>query len=317
MSHAEPPFTPLGAQIRDLRYSSRRLVRALGVMDTQVEGLSCTPPQCHEFIELAARGQLSTGELAELLEVDKSTASRTLRPLLQQGLLSAEADPFDQRIKPLSLTDAGRAKVQAIHAVADEQVRRALCLLSDDDRAVVLAGVSLYERALHKAKAKALAGVAVRPIEPQDDTAMAHIIRTVMTEFDAVGCGTSIHDSEVDAMSAAYTGERKAYFVAERDGQVMGGGGIAPLQGSDSPDVCELRKMHALPSARGLGIGRQLLERCLGAAREAGFDACYLETMQHMHQARALYEKVGFQMIDRPMGNTGHTSCDGWYALEL
>lgn len=305
----------LDAQIRDLRHSSRRLVRALGVMDNQVEGLCCTPPQCHALIELSAHGQLSTGELAELLEVDKSTASRTLRPLLQQGLLSAEADPLDQRIKPLRLTDAGREQVRAIHTMADEQVRQALCLLSDDERGLVLSGISLYERALHKAKA--LAGVVVRPIEPLDDPAMAHIIRTVMTEFDAVGCGTSIHDNEVDAMSAAYTGEQQAYFVAERDGQVIGGGGIAPLQGSDSPDVCELRKMHALPSARGLGIGRQLLERCLGAAREAGFGVCYLETMQHMHQARALYEKLGFELIDHPMGNTGHSACDGWYALNL
>jgi len=315
MSPQETPFAPLDAQIRDLRYSSRRLVRSLGVLDSQVEGLSCTPAQCHALIEISAHGQLSTGELAELLEVDKSTASRTLRPLLQQGLLRAEADLNDQRIKPVTLTDAGRERVQAIHGVADEQVRRALSLLSDDERAVVLAGISLYERALHRAKA--LAGVVVRPIEPQDDPPMAHIIRTVMTEFAAVGCGTSIHDSEVDAMSAAYTGEREAYFVAERNGQVIGGGGIAPLQGSDSPDVCELRKMHALPSARGLGIGRQLLERCLGAAREAGFAVCYLETLQHMHRARALYQKVGFRVIDRPMGNTGHTACDGWYALDL
>ncbi len=284
-------------------------------MDSQVAGLCCTPAQCHALIELSAHGQLSTGELAELLEVDKSTASRTLKPLLQQGLLSTEADPADQRIKPLRLTDAGRDQLRAIHTVADEQVRQALCLLSDDERELVLSGISLYERALHKAKA--LAGVVIRPIEPVDDPAMARIIRTVMSEFDAAGCGTSIHDSEVDAMSAAYTGDRQAYFVAERSGQIIGGGGIAPLQGSADPDVCELRKMHALPSARGLGIGRQLLERCLAAAREAGFALCYLETMQHMHQARALYEKLGFSPIDQPMGDTGHSACNGWYALNL
>ena len=300
--------------MRELRDASRRLVRVFGLMQGRIRELDCTPAQCHALIEFSLHGPLTSGEIAELLEVDKSTASRTLRPLQQGGLVEAVADPADQRTKPLRLTDEGRARVQRIHAAADAQVCAALDLLNDEERATVLHGVSLYEQALHRAKA--LAGVVVRPIETRDDAAMARIIRSVMTEFGAVGSGYSIEDTEVDTMQRAYAGERSAYFVAERDGELLGGGGIAPLAGAE-PDVCELRKMHALPAARGLGIGRQLLELCLSSARENGFRVCYLETLRHMHRARALYESAGFQLLDGPMGNTGHFACNGWYALEL
>ena len=306
---------PVDSEVRELRRSSRLLVRALGVMHSGLDGVDCTPAQCHVLIELAGRGRLTTGELAEVLEIDKSTASRTLRPLLQRGLLEVEPKPGDQRTKPVRLSKAGRGRVERIHTIADAQARAALDLLTDEERSAVLRGVSLYEKALHRAKA--LAGVVVRPIEPRDEPATAAIIRGVMAEFDAIGSGYSSADAEVDEMCRAYSGDRHAYFVAERDGEVVAVGGLAPLEGHAHSDVCELRKMHALPSARGIGVGRMLLDRCLATAREAGFRLCYLETLRHMHRARALYEKAGFEALDAPIGDTGHFACDGWYALEL
>ena len=79
----------------------------------------------------------------------------------------------------------------------------------------------------------------IRPIEAGDDAAMARIIRTVMPEFGACGQGFAINDPEVDWMSRAYAQPRSAYFVLERDGAVVGGGGMAPLEGGDA-DTCEL-----------------------------------------------------------------------------
>ena len=92
----------------------------------------------------------------------------------------------------------------------------------------------------------------IRPIEPTDNAAMAAIIRRVMPEFGAAGPGFAIHDAEVDTLHEAYAQPRSQYFVVEREGTVIGGAGIAPLQGGDM-DVCELRKMYFLPQARGLG----------------------------------------------------------------
>ena len=160
------------------------------------------------------------------------------------------------------------------------------------------------------------AGVAIRPIRADDDAAMAAVIRTVMPEFGATGCGFAINDPEVDWMSLAYAEPRHAYFVVERDGAVLGGGGIAPLAGGDG-DTCELRKMYFLPEARGFGAGAAMMATCLDAARGFGFARCYLETLSGMDAAMRLYERSGFRRIDRPMGATGHGGCNTFYLREL
>src|SRR5258706_8224427 len=86
----------------------------------------------------------------------------------------------------------------------------------------------------------------LRPITPQDNAAVAAIIRRVMPEFGADGPGFAIHDAEVDDMAGAYTRPGCVYFVVEREGRVQGGGGIAPLDDPE-PGICELRKMYFLP----------------------------------------------------------------------
>ncbi len=156
----------------------------------------------------------------------------------------------------------------------------------------------------------------IRPIEPRDDASMAAVIRTVMPEFGAVGSGFAINDPEVDWMSRAYSQPRCAYFVVEHDGIVLGGGGVAPLAGGGG-DTCELRKMYFLPQARGHGAGAAMMQRCLQAARDAGFRQCYLETLSGMDAAMKLYERSGFRRIDKPMGDTGHGSCNTFYLLSL
>ncbi len=163
---------------------------------------------------------------------------------------------------------------------------------------------------------KADAGHLIRPIRAEDDVAVAAIIRSVMPEFGAVGSGFAISDPEVDWMSRAYAAPRHAYFVIEREGVVVGGGGIAPLAGGEE-DTCELRKMYFLPSARGIGAGAAMMERCLQTAREAGFRQCYLETLTGMDAAQRLYERSGYRRIAGPMGATGHGGCNTFYLLDF
>ena len=156
-----------------------------------------------------------------------------------------------------------------------------------------------------------------RPIRPEDDLAVAAIIRAVMPEFGAGGPGFAIHDPEVDHMSVAYGAPGAAYFVVETAaGRVIGGGGVAKLDGGE-PGVCELRKMYFLRAARGTGMGEKLLRHCLSVAKELGYTTCYLETLTGMDAAMHLYEKVGFRKLCAPMGATGHGGCDRWYAREL
>ncbi|KZC39587.1 MULTISPECIES: GNAT family N-acetyltransferase [Rhodanobacter] len=156
----------------------------------------------------------------------------------------------------------------------------------------------------------------IRRIEPSDNAAIAAIIRTVMPEFGADGPGFAIHDAEVDTMCEAYAQPRSSYFVVERDGAVIGGGGVAPLQNAEA-DVCELRKMYFLPAARGIGAGAAMMQRCLDAARTHGFQRCYLETLTGMDAAQALYKRSGFTPLCAPLGGTGHFSCDRFFIREL
>jgi putative acetyltransferase len=156
----------------------------------------------------------------------------------------------------------------------------------------------------------------VRPIRPSDDPALAAIIREVMKSVGADVAGSSIHDAEVDEMHANYTGPRAAYFVVEDGGHVLGGGGIGPLAGGDA-DTCELRKMYFLPELRGRGYGERVLRRCLDAARERGYQRCYLETRDGMEAAQKLYVKIGFQPACQTLGTTGHSACNRLYLLEL
>ncbi len=156
----------------------------------------------------------------------------------------------------------------------------------------------------------------IRPIQPGDDAAIARIIRTVMPEFGACGSGFAINDPEVDWMSKAYAAPRSAYFVVERQGEAVGGGGVAPLTGGDGY-TCELRKMYFLPQARGAGAGAALMRLCLQAARDFGFTHCYLETLSGMDAAMRLYARSGFQRLDGPLGDTGHGGCNTFYGLDL
>jgi putative acetyltransferase len=158
----------------------------------------------------------------------------------------------------------------------------------------------------------------LRLIQPADNQQVAKIIRTVMTEFGAVGQGYSIMDPEVDSMCEAYSRPGAAFFVVERkaNGEVLGCGGIGPLVGGDA-DVCELKKMYFYPDLRGLGFGQKMVAICLEKAKELGYLRCYLETVARMAQANLLYKKMGFGKINGPMGATGHGSCESWYLKEI
>jgi putative acetyltransferase len=160
------------------------------------------------------------------------------------------------------------------------------------------------------------AGFLIRPVAERDNGALTGLLRDVMEEFGAAGAGSSFHDPEVLDMAAAYAGPGAAYFVVESGGRLVGGGGVGPLAGGE-PRVCELRKMYLRPEARGRGLGRAVLARCLDVARQLGYQRMYLETRHTMRDARRLYERNGFAPVDKPIGHTGHFGCDAWYLCDL
>jgi putative acetyltransferase len=70
--------------------------------------------------------------------------------------------------------------------------------------------------------------------------------------------------------------------------------------------------MYLLPPARGRGIGKDIILKCLDAAVEEGFGQVYIETMPELKKAIELYERFGFRHLEAPLGHTGHFGCSTW-----
>lgn len=158
--------------------------------------------------------------------------------------------------------------------------------------------------------------ITIRPIQFNDNRAIAGIIRSSLAEFGANKPGTVFYDESTDHLFELFQHKGSGYLIAEREGIVLGGAGIFPSNGL--PDgTCELVKMYLSPEARGFGLGRKLIDQSLKMARSLGYSRVYLETMPELKQAVKVYEKFGFGYLPGPMGNTGHFGCDVWMVKEI
>jgi len=156
----------------------------------------------------------------------------------------------------------------------------------------------------------------IREIQQKDNVSIAKVIRAIFHELDAPKVGTAYADPILDTLFEVYQEPRSVYYVVEKDGKVVGGCGVAPLENGDA-SVCELQKMYFAPEIRGTGYAEKIIEKCLEFAQKQGFEICYLETLSFMTTAQKLYKRIGFENIDGPMGNTGHNSCEVWMTKKL
>lgn len=158
----------------------------------------------------------------------------------------------------------------------------------------------------------ALDTIRLRTIRPDDNESLAVIIRKTLEEFGANRPGTVYFDPTTDALYELFSGTPgSVYFVAETEEKIVGGGGIFPSPGLPK-DTCELVKMYLLPEVRGIGLGKKIIEACIGFAKDSGYRNIYIETMPELKQAMKTYEKFGFVYLDGPLGETGHFGCDLW-----
>lgn len=156
----------------------------------------------------------------------------------------------------------------------------------------------------------------IRPLQQDDNQQLGAIIQQVLKEFKANKPGTAYFDKNLYELYSAFTIPNAAYWIAEVDGRIAGGAGIFPVAGLP-PAYCELVKLYLLPEARGLGLGKQLIEQCLQSARSYGYSHVYLETLPELEQAIPLYEKMGFNYLPTPLGNAVHFGCTIWMIKEV
>jgi len=104
-------------------------------------------------------------------------------------------------------------------------------------------------------------------------------------------------DEELATLPGEYAEPRGALLLAWVDGALAGCCALRPLDTSDYSNAAEMKRLYVRPAFRGLGLGRQLTEGILDAARQAGYGCVLLDTLDDMESARALYEDLGFEDI--------------------
>ena len=156
----------------------------------------------------------------------------------------------------------------------------------------------------------------IREIESKDNLKIATVIRNVFEELNAPKVGTAYADPHLNTLFEVYQAENEIYFVVEKDEIILGGCGIGNLVEPEFK-ICELQKMYLAKEARGKGIAKELMQKCLTFAKQVGYDKCYIETLPFMKDAQKLYVKSGFTYIDGPMGATGHNACDVFMIKDL
>ena len=115
----------------------------------------------------------------------------------------------------------------------------------------------------------------IREILPEDNPKIARAIRAILIEYGVPKVGTAYADKILDTLFDAYDIESAIYFVVEKNGKIYGGAGIKQLDNYNG-NVCELQKMYFLPEARGIGLGKKMMDICLQKATSLGFEKCYL-----------------------------------------
>lgn len=151
----------------------------------------------------------------------------------------------------------------------------------------------------------------LREAAAADGAGIRAVIVTVMTEY-GLSSDLDGNDADLDDVVASYRGRGGSFrVVTSVDGDIVGCGGLYPVDKREA----EIRRMYLLPSARGFGVGRTLLEELIAFAEERRFERVVLETASVLKEAISLYCKRGFV----PVARRGRAlrQCDQAYALQL
>jgi DNA-binding MarR family transcriptional regulator/GNAT superfamily N-acetyltransferase len=290
--------------VEEIRYVSRAIVREWGFMGGGFAGTDLSPSAVHALIEIE-QGGLSARDVGARLCLEKSSVSRMLRKLVESGDVHEEAGADDGRVKTLSLTSAGKQRVEAIHAFASAQVADALGRLKPGQGHTVLEGMRLYTSALGNRAAGRDAVPDVEIVRGYQTGIIARI-----TEMHArYYARQSGFGRQFEAVVAGGLAEfcnrlenpRNAVWAAQRGNEIIGS---VAIDGEDlGESTAHLRWFIVGDCVRGGGVGRKLLAAALAFVDEQGFDDMHLWTFSGLSAARHLYEAHGFACVEERPGS--------------
>ncbi|MGQ9368113.1 bifunctional helix-turn-helix transcriptional regulator/GNAT family N-acetyltransferase [Azospirillum sp. ST 5-10] len=280
-------------QIAAVRSFTRFYTRQIGVLD---EGLLKSPftlAQARVLYELAHRDGLTASGLGRELGLDAGYLSRILKGFEGQGLLTRTPAPDDGRQTVLALTPAGHAAFAPLNRASHDEVAALLGRLPAADRARLVAAMGTVQRLLDEGPADDPPFL-LRPHRPGDIGWVVH--RQAVLYAEEYGWDDSFEALVAEILAQFLRGfdpQRERAWIAERDGAVVGS--VFLVRHSD--EVAKLRLLYVERSARGLGIGRRLVEECIAFARERGYRTLTLWTNDILVSAWRIYQAAGFRLV--------------------
>lgn len=139
-----------------------------------------------------------------------------------------------------------------------------------------------------------LSDLIIRPATNDDCERVTKLVFGVLAEFGLEG-DPETTDADLKDLEANYR-QRGGLFelIEDADANLLGSFGLYPIDKT----TCELRKMYFVPSARGSGLGKYVLERAIAKAKELGFKQIVLETSSKLIAANRLYSRFGFKPME-------------------
>ena len=299
-----------------VRGFNRAYTRRFGLLDQQHLGSDFSLGEVRVLYELAHRDGLSAAGLARSLELDPGHLSRMLAGLRRGGLVRRERSSQDRRASVLGLTPAGRRAFDRLDRKATVQVSALLRAFPDGQRAELVEGLTGIRRLLEPREAAAPA-VLIRTHRPGDLGWVLERHGVVYAEEYGWGAPFEAIVARVVAEFAETQDPvREACWVAELEGRRVGS--VMLVRHPEREGVARLRLLLVEPEARGLGVGRALVDACTGFARATGYRRVTLWTQSVLAAARAIYARAGYVKVSEAPHTTFGTglTAETW-ELEL
>ena len=280
-------------QVAAVRGFNRFYTRQIGLLDRGFLESPFSLTEVRVLYELSARRRLTATDLGRELGLDAGYLSRLLQGFRARKLIKTAPSPTDGRQSILQLSAHGRRVFSGLQRRQVDSVRRMLRGLADHERRNLVAAMRTIEAALGEPAADETAFI-LRP--PRAGELGWVIYRQGFLYNQEYGW-----DETFEALVAGIVADfvrtfdprRERCWIAERDGEVVGS--IFCVKKTAS--VARLRMLYVEPAARGLGIGKRLVEQCVRFARRAGYRRMTLWTNDVLHAARAIYVQAGFRLV--------------------
>jgi DNA-binding MarR family transcriptional regulator/GNAT superfamily N-acetyltransferase len=282
----------LDPQVDAIRGFNRFYTRKIGVVD----GTASSPfslAEARVLYELAHHERPTATDIRKELGLDAGYMSRILREFERRKLVKRERSKKDEREKFLSLTSKGRRAFAPLDARSSRDVAAMLEGLSPAARKELVNSAQTMRRLLGD-QGEPKVPYLLRQHQPGDLGWIVHRQAILYAQEYGWDDGYEALAAEIAAhFIKNYDSKRERCWIAEKDGARVGGVFVAKA----SEEVAKLRLLHVEAEARGLGIGKRLVEECVRFARQAGYQKITLWTQNNLHAARHIYEQVGFRVV--------------------